>query len=163
MVGTGEVTMRNLYKRSGWSLSSTVQIAFFALFVAAAFVLPFVPAARAATENVSIVDLAFQPNSINVQIDDTVVWTNNGAVDHTVTSDGGAGPLSSPTLAPGGTYLFTFTSEGVYSYHCSIHATMHGTVVVGSGSAIPEYSSVALVTLGLVVILLVLLAVGKKR
>jgi len=153
--------MRNRYERSGWRLSSTVQIAFFAFFVAIAFVLPFVPSARAATVNVTIVDLAFQPSSINVQIGDTVVWTNTGTLTHTVTSDGGAGPLNSPDLANGNTYSFPFTADGTYDYHCTHHPTMKGTVTVGT--VVPEYSSAALVSLGLMVVLLGLIAVGKKR
>jgi len=154
--------MRSGYERSGWRLSSTVQIAFFAFFVAMAFVLPFVPSARAATVNVTIVDFAFQPSSINVQIGDTVVWTNTGSFTHTVTSDGGAGPLDSPNLANGITYSFTFIADGTYNYHCTFHsATMKASVTVGS--VIPEYSSAALVSLGLMVVLLGLIAVGKKR
>ena len=32
--------------------------------------------------------------------------------------------------ANGGTYQFTFTQTGVYTYHCSIHPQMTGTVTV---------------------------------
>jgi len=153
--------MNGNWERSGWRWSSTVQITFFSMFVVFALVLPMVPPARAATVNVSIVDFAFQPNAISVQIGDTVIWTNNGGAPHNVTSDGGAGPLNSPNLGTGDTYSFTFVSEGTYSYHCGIHASMKGTVTVGS--VIPEYSNAAIVALGLMVILLGLAALGRKR
>ena len=153
--------MNSNHKRQGWRLSSSVQITLFATFVVLALALPFVPPARAATVDVSIVDLQFQPSTINVQIGDTVTWTNNGAFTHTVTSDGGSGPLNSGSLGTGGTYSFTFLSDGTYNYHCTFHISMKGTVTVGS--VIPEYSSTALVALGLMVILIGLVALGKKR
>jgi len=131
------------------------------MFIMFALVLPLVPPARAATVNVSIVDFAFQPNTMNVQIGDTVIWTNNGGAPHTVTSDGGAGPLDSLNLGTGDTYSHTFVAEGTYSYHCAIHTSMKGTVTVGS--VIPEYSNAAIVALGLMIILLGLAALGRKR
>src|SRR5579875_243718 len=39
------------------------------------------------------------------------------------------------TIAPGATFSFTFTTPGTYTYHCTIHPFMHGTVVVASGAA----------------------------
>jgi plastocyanin len=153
--------MKRKIERSGWSLSASFQIAFLSLFFMLALILPFAPAARAATTNASIVDFAFQDKTVNVQLGDTVIWTNNGGSPHTVTSDGGSGPLDSPTLNNGDTYQWTFIAEGTYNYHCTFHAPMKGTVIVGS--VIPEYSSAALVALGLMVILLGMAAIGRKH
>lgn len=139
----------------------SVQMALFSSFVMSSLILPLAPGAGAATTDVSIVDFAFQPKTVNVQIGDTVVWTNNGVAPHTVTSDGGSGPLDSTTLGNGNTYQFTFVAEGTYNYHCSIHTSMTGTVIVGS--LIPEYPSAALVALGLVSVLIGLMAVKRKR
>ncbi len=152
--------MKRKMERTGWSVKSSVQIALLSLFFVLVLVLPFAPAARAANVNVSIVDFAFQPSTVNVQLGDTVIWTNNGGAPHTVTSTG-SGPLASATLNNGDTYQFTFTTDGTYNYHCSIHASMTGTVNVGS--FIPEYSSAALVALGLMVIVLIVAAIGIKR
>ena len=149
--------MRSRFERSGLRLSSVALIAF---FVVAGFVMPFIPSARAATTNVTIADFAFSPKTINIQIGDTVVWTNNGPSQHTVTSDGGAGPLNSGTLNVGNTYEWTFLAAGSFGYHCTIHPSMTGTVNVG---AIPEFSDFALVALGMLVVILGLIAVGKKR
>ena len=38
---------------------------------------------------VKIIDNAFQPTTIAADADDTVNWTNNGSVTHTVTFDNG--------------------------------------------------------------------------
>jgi len=89
-----------------------------------------------------------------------VKWTNNGFNFHTVTSDGGAGPLDSATLGHLGTYSFTFSTGGSYAYHCSIHAFMHGSVTVG---AIPEFSSSILVVVGLLGIMIGTIFLRKRR
>jgi plastocyanin len=60
----------------------------------------------------------------------TVTWTNNDGVGHTVTSDNGSF-ASSGTIPPGGLYALAFpTTPGTYTYHCSIHPSMTGTIVV---------------------------------
>jgi plastocyanin len=80
------------------------------------------------TFNVSIIDFAFQPASLTVEVGDTVTWTNSGAANHTSTSDSGL--WSSGTLAPGQSFSFTFTSVGSFAYHCAIHPGMTGTIIV---------------------------------
>jgi len=69
-----------------------------------------------------------------------VVWSNGGASAHTVTADGGSfdsGQLASSSgtdpyggMTAGGSYARTFNAVGTFSYHCSNHAYMTGTVVV---------------------------------
>jgi plastocyanin len=80
---------------------------------------------------VSIVDFAFQPGSVEVPVGGSVTWTNNGSATHTVTSDSGA--FDSGQLAPGATFSQTFDTAGTFTYHCSIHPQMTGTVIVTSG------------------------------
>ena len=79
---------------------------------------------------VSISNYAFHPATITVVIgvNNTVTWTNNQAVSHTVTSD--TSLFGSGTLAQGDTYTHTFNQTGTYGYHCSIHTFMTGTVIV---------------------------------
>jgi plastocyanin len=45
-----------------------------------------------------------------------------------VTADGGS--FNSGTLAGGGSFSHRFTTAGTFAYHCAIHASMTGTVVV---------------------------------
>jgi plastocyanin len=78
---------------------------------------------------VSIAGLAFNPPGLNVKTGTKVTWTNNDNVTHTVTSDNG-GFTSSGNLGPGSSYSVTFTTAGSFSYHCTIHPTMKGTINV---------------------------------
>ena len=78
---------------------------------------------------ITIMAFKFSPNPLAVAVG-TVVTTTNAetSVSHTWTSDTGA--WDSGTLAPGQSSTFTFSSAGTFKYHCSIHPTMTGSVVV---------------------------------
>lgn len=76
----------------------------------------------------SIVNFAFIPVNVTVTKGATVTWTNTDSAPHTVTSDGGA--FSSSTLADGGTFSHRFTTTGTFVYHCAVHPSMAGTVIV---------------------------------
>lgn len=78
--------------------------------------------------NVTIQNFQFSPQSITVAAGTTVTWTNRDSVSHTVTGDNG-GPASSQ-IATGQSYSYTFATPGTYTYHCTIHPMMKGTVIV---------------------------------
>jgi hypothetical protein len=63
-----------------------------------------------------------------VNAGDTIQWTNDGSVPegHDVTGDG----LDSGVLHSGASYSHTFNSSGTFSYICTIHPSMKGTVKV---------------------------------
>jgi plastocyanin len=85
--------------------------------------------AYAVQHNVSIVGIAFVPDSIIIDEGDTVVWTNNdGIISHTTTSDSGI--WDSGTLNDGESFSFAFDSAGTFPYHCTIHPTMLGNIEV---------------------------------
>lgn len=91
--------------------------------------------ATAANASVSIADFAFSPASLTVAAGDTVTWTNNDpGIPHTVSSDSG-GELASGQMAGGATYQKTFTAAGTYAYHCDIHPSMTGQVIVTAAQA----------------------------
>jgi plastocyanin len=71
---------------------------------------------------------AYAPNPVNVAVGTSVTWINNDTTTHTSTSDGGT--WDSGPLAPGRTFRRTFTSVGTFTYHCSLHPGMVGTVTV---------------------------------
>jgi plastocyanin len=71
---------------------------------------------------------AFSPASITVKVGESVTWTNQDSATHTVTADNGE--FKSADIAAGATYTFKFDKAGTYPYHCSIHSSMKGTVVV---------------------------------
>jgi plastocyanin len=78
---------------------------------------------------VSISGFKYAPGSLTVKAGTTVIWTNKDASTHTVTSDNGAF-TSSGNLATNDTYSFIFTTAGSFPYHCAIHPSMKGTIVV---------------------------------
>ncbi len=118
--------MQRIGRRS-WAIATLLTAALFFLALAAG-----VPSANAQNgASVSIVDFAFQPGSIEVAAGSTVTWTNNGSAPHTVSSDSGA--FESGQLSPGASFSQTFDTPGAYTYHCSIHPQMTGTVVVTGG------------------------------
>lgn len=81
------------------------------------------------THNVMISGFAFSPSTLTIKAGDTVTWTNQDSVAHTVVSDSGS-EISSPSIPQGGSYSHTFTSAGTYNYHCSIHPSMTGQIIV---------------------------------
>ena len=65
----------------------------------------------------------YTPAMLNIQLGDTVTWTNIDSEVHTVssanvTSDGGV--YFHETLLPGETYSVTFDTPGTYFYSCMI-------------------------------------------
>jgi plastocyanin len=94
------------------------------------------PGARAATVEVLVKSNFFDPAQVTISAGDTVVWRWVSGF-HTVTSgpcDGGgcsADGLFESGLKSSGTFLFTFTQEGIYPYFCIPHAPgMSGFVTV---------------------------------
>jgi plastocyanin len=80
---------------------------------------------------INIKNMIFTPSQISVQKGGTVTWTNNDNTTHTVVDDlNNVGGPNSGDIAPGSSYSFTFTKAGSYQYHCRIHPSMRGTIVV---------------------------------
>jgi plastocyanin len=95
----------------------------------AAYGAPASTAATTATNAATIKGFSFQPDVLKVKVGAKVTWTNDDTVPHTVTAD--TNSFASGTLQPASSFSFTFTRPGTYAYHCSIHPSMHGSVVVG--------------------------------
>jgi plastocyanin len=81
----------------------------------------------AATDSVTVRNLAFSPASISVPAGTTVTWTNQDTPPHDVTFADGE---HSERLDTGATYERTFAATGSFDYVCSIHPQMNGRVVV---------------------------------
>jgi len=80
---------------------------------------------------ISIKNFAFDPSTLTVKTGTKVAWTNNDGAPHALASDAGSpAAFSSDSLSTGASYSFTFTRPGTYTYHCSIHPSMKGTVIV---------------------------------
>lgn len=89
----------------------------------------FTQTATAKTYNVSITNFSFSPSTLTINKGDTVVWTNNDSVPHQVKGDT-LSALSAPVMSNGQTYSFTFNNTGTFGYHCAIHPSMTGTIIV---------------------------------
>jgi plastocyanin len=84
-----------------------------------------------ATGTINIRNMMFTPSQITVAKGGTVTWTNNDNTTHTVIDDlSNVGGPASGDIAPGSSYSFTFTKTGSFQYHCRIHPSMRGTIVV---------------------------------
>jgi len=81
---------------------------------------------------ISVVDNDYQPRSRTVPVGSTVSWVNTGNLPHTVTA---AGQFDSGILMTGDTWSRTFNTAGTFSYICTLHPEMTGTIIVtGTGS-----------------------------
>jgi plastocyanin len=80
---------------------------------------------------IGIIDNAFQPATREINVGTTLVWTNTGALPHTVTDR--AARFDSGLLMSGETYRRTFNEAGIFEYFCTLHPEMVGTIVVSSG------------------------------
>jgi plastocyanin len=84
--------------------------------------------AKPGVNEVFIQNMAFSPSSITVAKHTSIKWTNKDSNNHTVTSNSGL--FNSGNLGNGSTFSFTFDSAGTFNYHCSIHSSMTGSVIV---------------------------------
>lgn len=86
---------------------------------------------------------AYSPNPVEINVGDTVIWTNQDAAAHSATSGEDATPTglfgdpsaSGSVLIRGKSQSFTFIEAGEYPYYCFLHPNMVGTVVVVAASA----------------------------
>ena len=61
----------------------------------------------------------------------TVVWTDTGAENHTVSATEGS--FGSDILQPGLTFSHTFDAAGTFDYVCRLHDEMRAVIVVEPG------------------------------
>ena len=89
--------------------------------------------------------MTYTPDTVRVEVGETVRWENSSAVMHTVTADpeeafkdgsvalpDGASTFNSGNMDPGQTFEHTFETPGTYRYFCIPHEAvgMQGTVIV---------------------------------
>ncbi len=106
----------------------------------------FASAATAATFDVSVIDNAFSPEEVTIEVGDRVRWTNaSGGNQHDVT----ANDLSFASVtASSFTFSWTFNSVEEVRYHCTVHSFMQGLVSVVAAGTPPTASSVPTISTG---------------
>jgi plastocyanin len=70
----------------------------------------------------------YSPDEITVKAGTQVVWTNTGAVAHTVTADDGTS-FDSGSVDPNASFTLAPTMAGTFAYHCTFHPWMKGRLV----------------------------------
>jgi plastocyanin len=82
----------------------------------------------------------FSPQDVTVTAGSTVTWAwENSTVKHNVVPDDGTTPPTSGAITGGpNSYAYTFTTPGIYHYHCAAHGAvngigMSGTITVSAG------------------------------
>ncbi len=81
---------------------------------------------------VEIEDFAYHPDPVTIEEGGKVIWINRDSTPHTATAEDGS--FDTGTLEEGKLKSETFKQPGTYTYVCSIHPQMHGTVeVVAAG------------------------------
>jgi plastocyanin len=113
--------MWNVIMRGARALPFRAAMLFAALAIA-------VPSAHAAELAVKIDNFTFSPERLVVKAGDTVTWTNEDDIPHTVAASGKE--FKSKALDTDDKFSFTFTAPGSYGYFCSLHPHMTGTIVV---------------------------------
>jgi len=91
------------------------------------------PADTEPAAEVDIGGFSFAPEVIEIQVGDTVRWTNGDETRHTVTAGADAEPTGAFHLAfadRGDSAALAFTEPGEYRYFCTPHPFMQGTVTV---------------------------------
>ena len=100
-----------------------------AVALAAPLALTAVPA-QAANQTVAVRDFSFTPDSVTIDIGDTVTWDNVSAAPHNVRFNDGS--YEQPPTPQSGTWTAgrTFTAAGSFGYICRAHSFMTGRVIV---------------------------------
>ena len=99
----------------------------FAMGAALACVLAPLSAQTAIVE-VKIDNFVFSPERLTVKAGTTVTWINHDDIPHTVAAKDRA--FKSKVMDSDELFSFTFSTPGEYSYFCSLHPHMTGTIVV---------------------------------
>jgi plastocyanin len=80
-----------------------------------------------AAPTVVVKNFSFTPGNLTVQKGTKVTWNFQDNTQHNVTADDNK--FKSKDIQTG-SYSYTFNTAGKYSYYCSIHQYMKGTITV---------------------------------
>jgi plastocyanin len=78
---------------------------------------------------VKMKDILFVPDKITARVGQTVRWTNDDAVAHTVKAESGA-DFSSDAIEQNQTFEAKLEKAGTIPYVCTIHPSQKGTITV---------------------------------
>lgn len=82
----------------------------------------------AADTKIEIDNFSFSPTTVTVPVGTRVTWTNRDEIQHNIVTPDKT--IKSKLLDTKETFTYTFTKAGTYSYICTLHPRMKGTIVV---------------------------------
>lgn len=82
--------------------------------------------AESATHTVSIESMQFGSDELSVKRGDRIVWVNKDLFPHTVTGKA----FDSGDIPVGESWTYVAAAPGRYTYTCTYHPTMKGTLIV---------------------------------
>ena len=91
-------------------------------------------APRAAeTKTVNMKDFKFDPQTITLNVGDSIIWENGDTVEHTATADDGS--FNTDDVEAGEDKTIVFNNAGTFAYYCKYHGGpggkgMSGTITV---------------------------------
>jgi len=91
---------------------------------------PAATATAAGPVAVHISNFTFGPKMVTVKVGQTVTWTNDDDIPHTVVATDKS--FRSKVLDTGQSFSFTFAKPGQVAYFCSLHPMMTGKVTVAA-------------------------------
>ena len=92
---------------------------------------PSAPELATCPSTIAIRDFAFEPANCRVAPGTTLTFTNYDSAQHNAVSmDGATASFETPTLDENESAPVTFTATGQYSYECTFHPDMTGTITV---------------------------------
>lgn len=78
--------------------------------------------------SVEIVDFAYEPVDVTVNVGGTIEWTNSDSAPHTATAEDDS--FDTGSLDKGDAAKITFDEAGTFKYICTFHPFMNATVEV---------------------------------
>jgi plastocyanin len=86
-------------------------------------------AGEATTVDAGAAAFAWSPAEITAKVGDVITWTNGDSVGHRVATDDGSCRMAS-NIRGGGSRSLRFTTAGEYAFHCTVHPSMTGTLII---------------------------------
>jgi len=86
------------------------------------------PAGTKDSKTVTMRDIEFKPNKIDVKVGQTVKWVNEDSVEHDAVAENGE--FKSELFGQQGTFAYKTKKAGTINYVCTVHPGMTGTITV---------------------------------
>ncbi len=98
----------------------------------------------AVVHTITVMNSSFSPNSLNVNVGDTVHWTLGSGFPHTTTSTqvpSGAAGWNNNINSSTPDFSYVVTVAGIYNYECTIHSFTGQFVALNTGITTPDIFS----------------------